>query len=67
MQTVAEMEGITKGIRQGGPRKVKITLPVQQVEEVNNKAKRIQTKYGLILHDSKKKEEEKKKSIYIPY
>ncbi|XP_053375328.1 uncharacterized protein LOC123528107 isoform X2 [Mercenaria mercenaria] len=60
--TVAEMEGITHGIRPGSPRKVKIKVP-EEPKELNSKALRIQAKYGVTPMDDKKKEEPKSKAF----
>ena len=57
-QTVAEMEGITQGIRPGGPRKVKIQEPKPEPTNYSNKTLRIQAKYG-VGSGAKKKEEKK--------
>lgn len=59
--TVAEMEGITQGIRPGSPRKVKIQTPEDdnRIESLSNKAMRIQAKYGVGALISKKKSEQK--------
>ena len=58
-QTVAEMEGITHGIRPGSPRKVQIKVPQSDGStDLSNKALRIQAKYG-VKPLAKKKEENK--------
>jgi len=60
-QTVAEMEGITHGIRPGSPRKVKIKLPENEPKDLSNKTLRIQAKYGVIPLSEKKTDEKKSK------
>ncbi|WAR20146.1 DYH6-like protein, partial [Mya arenaria] len=58
--TVAEMEGITHGVRPGSPRKVKIKVPVEDVKpELNTKTLRIQAKHGIKPLAEKKKDEKK--------
>ena len=60
-QTVAEMEGITHGIRPGNPRKVKIQAPKTEEKNYSNKTLRIQAKYG--IGSAAKKKDEKKSKI----
>ncbi|KAL4237693.1 Dynein heavy chain 14 [Mactra antiquata] len=57
--TVAEMEGITHGIRPGSPKKVKIKVPQDEPKELNSKALRIQAKYGVTPLANKKEDEKK--------
>jgi len=62
-QTVAEMEGITHGIRPGSPRKVKIKVPEEDTkQDLSNKNLRIQAKYGIKPLDNNKKDEKKSKT-----
>ena len=56
------MEGITHGIRQGSPRKVKISVPKDEPKDLSSKALRIQAKYGVVPLSEKKQE---KKSEFV--
>ncbi|KAK3092231.1 hypothetical protein FSP39_000084 [Pinctada imbricata] len=63
--TVAEMEGITTGIRPEGSKKVKIKAPIAEEVKVTSKSK-LQAKYGYNAKSplEKKKEEGPKKPLY---
>ncbi|XP_052105827.1 dynein axonemal heavy chain 6-like isoform X2 [Mytilus californianus] len=62
--TVAEMEGITHGIRPEGTKKVHIQAPPkEEVKKLDSKAK-LQKKFGIKTLEEKKKEEKSSKPLY---